>query len=70
MRYFVVELDDDDVVQLERLIAEDTWDDFGSIDAVLYHLARHAADGVRRPGSWERGWLTQVTGWPRWVPDA
>jgi hypothetical protein len=26
-------------------------------------LFRHVADGVERPGSWERGWLSQVTGW-------
>jgi hypothetical protein len=29
---------------------------------VILHLIHSAADGVRRPGSWERGWLEQAFG--------
>lgn len=29
---------------------------------VVERLAHHAADGARRPGAWERGWLNQVLG--------
>ncbi len=32
------------------------------LEDLVAHLLRHAADGVRRPGSWERGWLIQVLG--------
>lgn len=28
----------------------------------LEHLIASATDGVRRPGSWERGWLVQAFG--------
>lgn len=31
----------------------------GDPSEVLQHLAHAAAEGVRRPGSWERGWLEQ-----------
>lgn len=34
----------------------------GEPDAVLAQLANHAIDGVRRPGSWERGWVMQAFG--------
>ena len=30
--------------------------------AVLEHLASSAADGVRRPGAWERAWVEQAFG--------
>ena len=33
-----------------------------SIEEILKHLARCAADGVRRPGSWERSWVEQAFG--------
>ena len=32
----------------------------GDVAEVLALLAHHAADGVRRPGAWERGWVEQV----------
>ncbi|HEU0081861.1 MAG TPA: hypothetical protein VFQ87_03240 [Bradyrhizobium sp.] len=32
------------------------------IARVLRHLVMSAADGVRRPGSWERGWVVQAFG--------
>jgi len=34
----------------------------GGVTAVLQHLVRSAADGVRRPGSWERQWINQAFG--------
>lgn len=34
----------------------------GSPSDVVAHLVHSAADGVRRPGAWERGWLTQAFG--------
>jgi len=33
----------------------------GVVD-VLQHLVASAADGVRRPGAWERGWIEQSFG--------
>jgi hypothetical protein len=37
---------------------------FGAADleGVIEHLAHSAAAGIRRPGAWERGWLTQAFG--------
>lgn len=32
------------------------------VPAVLRHLASSAAQGVQRPGSWERGWIEQAFG--------
>lgn len=34
----------------------------GTLNGVIQHLAQSAADGVRRPGAWERGWLRQAFG--------
>jgi hypothetical protein len=30
-----------------------------SVEDVIAHLAHSAADGVRRPGAWERNWVIQ-----------
>jgi hypothetical protein len=30
----------------------------GTVEDVLGHLIHSVADGVRRPGAWERSWLT------------
>lgn len=32
------------------------------VQSVLESLAYAALDGMRRPGSWERGWVTQAFG--------
>lgn len=32
------------------------------LGAVVAHLVHSAADGVRRPGAWERGWILQAFG--------
>lgn len=34
----------------------------GTLEDVLAHLAHSAADGLRRPGAWERGWVEQAFG--------
>jgi hypothetical protein len=34
----------------------------GTLEDVLRHLVCSAADGLRRPGAWERGWLEQAFG--------
>jgi hypothetical protein len=34
----------------------------GDVEAVVRHLLHSAADGVRRPGSWERSWIAQAFG--------
>lgn len=34
----------------------------GSAEAALLELADRTADGVTRPGCWERAWLLQVFG--------
>lgn len=36
------------------------------VRAVVNHLVHSAADGVRRPGSWERGWVEQAFGGGDW----
>lgn len=39
-------------------------DDFGPlVSRLLEGVANSLADGVRRPGSWERGVLDSLTGW-------
>lgn len=38
------------------------------VRGVLAHLVHSAVDGVRRPGSWERGWLMQAFG-DSWVEN-
>jgi len=52
-----------DDVELLRLLCGDG-DAFvaSNVGELVEHLARSAADGVRRPGSWERGWIVQATG--------
>lgn len=38
----------------------------GTVAQVVAHLVHSAADGVRRPGSWERGWVEQAFGGGDW----
>jgi hypothetical protein len=59
---FTIELYPDTVAYLELL-----GDNIGArpdhvVEDVLKHLAQSAADGVRRPGAWERGWVAQAFG--------
>jgi len=53
-----ITLDLDDVTA--PLLA--TLDDQGSVEGTIYRLIDHAANGVYRPGSWERPWLCQAFG--------
>jgi hypothetical protein len=34
----------------------------GDVETVVRHLVHSAADGVRRPGAWERSWIEQAFG--------
>ncbi len=58
---YTLNLDEDIVKQLDRLVGPgDYLED--SVEDLLAVLARTAADGVRRSGSWERDWILQATG--------
>lgn len=59
-----IELSVEDAEQLRRICGPGPLDVAADVRGLVEHLARAAADGVRRPGSWERDWLTQATGWP------
>lgn len=64
MPEFVVRVDAQDLPYLQQLCSEDMWSYAEDVSALLEQLAHAAADGIRRPGSWERGWIQQATGWP------
>jgi hypothetical protein len=53
MAKVTIELDQNTVAYLKLL-------DPSGPEAALSHLAHSAADGIRRPGAWERGWLGQA----------
>ena len=57
-----VSIDADDYQALRQLVGVDTFGAFDSVELVVEYLAICAATGVRRRGSWERGWLLQATG--------
>jgi hypothetical protein len=60
---FTIELDAETVSFLELLgVGLDSAGAPDVVEIVLEHLAYSAADGVRRSGSWERKWVTQVFG--------
>jgi hypothetical protein len=61
---FSVHVTDDELQYLEQLVGDDAMYAGFTVRELLEHLARAAATGVRRPGSWERDWITQATGWP------
>jgi hypothetical protein len=55
----------DDHVRYLRLLGRAWWpnaDEETQLANVLGHLASSAADGLRRPGAWERGWVLQAFG--------
>lgn len=62
MAELVIRVSDDDVELLEQLVGEELHYYADTVEAVVEQLARAAADGIRRPGSWERGWIQQATG--------
>lgn len=61
-RMFVVEVSEEDAQLLARLVGPGMEYVAETVDGLVAHLIRAAADGVRRPGSWERGWIVQGTG--------
>jgi hypothetical protein len=62
-----IEIGEDDFKLLEAL-TRGKWPAAETVAGVIEHLARHAADGVRRPGAWERDWLIQCVG-PEFVDE-
>lgn len=50
------------VIELLEVLSHSHGVSQGGAEAVLLHLAYSAADGVRRPGAWERGWVEQCFG--------
>lgn len=56
-----VDLTEDAARYLEAL-AKNNGFGMSSIAEVLAYLGSSAADGMRRPGAWERGWLEQAVG--------
>ncbi len=54
VRTLTVEISEDTASYLSVL------DEDGDVERVIQHLIHSAADGVRRPGSWERGWLASA----------
>lgn len=51
-----------DTVAYLRQLADSSAIQGGKIEDVASHLLHSAADGVSRPGSWERGWVMQAFG--------
>lgn len=60
--HLTVEISDHDLVCLDQLVGEGLGYVAGDLRELVEHLIRCASDGVRRPGSWERGWIVQATG--------
>jgi hypothetical protein len=59
---FCVDVDAETYELLQRLTGPVWEEGWLNVQALLEHLVNSAADGVRRPGSWERGWIVQATG--------
>jgi hypothetical protein len=64
---------DDQTLELLRVLAKSyaialnsSADRRDPVRAVIAHLVHSAAAGVRRPGSWERGWVEQAFGGGDW----
>jgi hypothetical protein len=57
MKQVTVEMNDT-VYALLRTLSEAP----AGVDDVILKLIDHAQQGVYRPGSWERGWLSQAFG--------
>lgn len=52
----------EETVELLEVLARSAAVPTGGVEEVLRHLAYSAADGVRRPGAWERSWIEQAFG--------
>lgn len=57
-----VEVDEVTLAFLQVLATSDAMGGKGSPAEVVSYLIHCATDGVRRPGSWERGWVRQAFG--------
>jgi len=57
-----VEVTDAQLEALRQLGRSERWDAPVDAGEVLAELTRYAADGVRRPGAWERGWIEEAFG--------
>ena len=57
-RTIPIEVSEETYAYLE-VLAREHW---GSVRDVVGYLVQSAADGVRRPGSWERPWIEQCFG--------
>lgn len=58
-RPVTLELDEETIAYLQVLTDEVA---HPALKDVLEHLAHSAADGVMRPGAWERAWVQQCFG--------
>lgn len=63
MPSLLVWLYEDELLKLERLAQEVGFLDPPTAGELLEYFAHRILDGIERPGSWERGWLTQATSW-------
>jgi hypothetical protein len=73
-----IDLDVETVRQLQELATSAAMLDPGggrpttgqqTIAKIVRYLVASAADGVRRPGSWERGWVEQAFGEWGWAGE-
>lgn len=49
---------------LTKLATELSFLETHTANELLEYLAHRVLDGITRPESWERAWLSQATGWP------
>jgi hypothetical protein len=52
----------DEVYGLLEVLTKGEWSFCESVEDVVHELIDHAQQGVFRPGSWERPWLSQAFG--------
>jgi hypothetical protein len=69
-RQITIEVDAETYAYLEVLAAGAFHESDPTITPVyvLQHLAHSAADGMRRPGAWERDWIVSAFG-DAWIKD-
>lgn len=61
-----VELSAEELFNLNAVTGGNSPAGIRSLNELVEYLLGHVADGVRRPGSWERGWMEQAGLWSRW----
>jgi hypothetical protein len=62
LRRVEIHISEEQFAALTRLASSDACAGGGGIQGVIDYLLHCCADGVRRPGSWERQWLAQAFG--------